>query len=161
MPDEAIIKTIDLIIAPVVMITACAIIVNGLIVRYAALAEKVRATHAEQMKLLEIDLQLSALKRHQLEELEELLPDLLDHHHQVHDALVAVYLAILIFLLDMIAIAVAVSTHQSWLSQVVVIIFLIGVAILFWSMVQIALELRSSHGLIQREVHQNCRLCKK
>jgi len=161
MPDEAIIKTIDLIIAPVVMITACAIIVNGLIVRYASLGEKIRMTYLEHLRLKEMESSLSTVKQHQLEDLEQLLPDLLDHHHQVHDVLVLIYLAVLMFLIDMLAIAVAVSTHQSWLSQLVIVIFLLGITILFISMVMIALELRSSHGLTQQEVHQNCRLCKK
>ncbi len=161
MDDQAIIKTIDLIIAPVVMITACAIIINGLIVRYASLSEKARVIYLERTRLLELRLDCGTPKHGQLEHWDALLPDLVDHHHQVHNALVLVYLAILMFLIDMLVIALAVSTHQSWLSQVVIIVFLLGVTILFGSMIVIALELHSAHDLIQREVVQDCRLCKK
>ena len=37
---EEVTKTINLIIAPVVTITTCAIVVNGLIIRYGSLGER-------------------------------------------------------------------------------------------------------------------------
>lgn len=49
MANEAITKTIELVIAPVVMITACAIMLNGLIVRYASLGERLRSAHQEHL----------------------------------------------------------------------------------------------------------------
>jgi Protein of unknown function (DUF2721) len=161
MPTEAIVKTISLIIAPVVMISACAIIVNGLIVRYATLGERARVMYLEQLNLLEQDLKEKEVRRNRLHDVEHLLPDLLEHHHQVHSVLVLIYLAILIFLLDMIVIAVAVSTNIPWLSQAVIIVFLMGVGFLFWGMVLISIELSSSHGMLQKEMQLTCQLCKK
>lgn len=161
MVDEAVIKTINLIIAPVVMITACGIMVNGIIVRYTWLSDRVRSVHQERLNLLELDLTQSKSKGERLHQLAHLLPDLLRHHHQVHDALVLVYLSILVFMLDMLVIALAAADDVRWLSQLVVIVFLIGTGILMGGMVLIAYELRTSHHSVQLETHQSCQLCKK
>lgn len=159
MADEAVIKTINLIIAPVVMITACGIMVNGIIVRYTWLSDRVRSIHQEQLNLLELN--QNKLKGERLQRLNHLLADLLRHHHQVHDALVLVYLVILVFMLDMLVIALAAADDVRWLSQLVVIVFLIGTGTLMGGMVLIAYELRTSHHSVQLEVRQSCQLCKK
>ncbi len=161
MADEAVIKTINLIIAPVVMITACGIMLNGLIVRYSWLSDRVRSVHQERLNLLELDLNQNKLKGERLHQLDHLLADWLRHHHQVHDVLVLVYLSILVFMLDMLVIALAASNDVRWLSRLVVIVFLIGIGILLGGMALIAYELRTSHHSVQLEVHQSCRLCKK
>ncbi|MBD2532057.1 hypothetical protein H6G97_21695 [Nostoc flagelliforme FACHB-838] len=63
-------------------------------------------------------------------------------------------------MLDMLVITIAVATNASWLSQMALIVFLGGVAVLFGGMVLIAYELRTSHYSIQLEVHRICRLCR-
>lgn len=161
MTIEAVTRTIGLIIAPVVMITACGLILNGLLTRYASIDDRLRLLNQERLNLLELDLSQNRFKADRLHELDHILPDLLRHHHLVHDVLVLVYLAILVFMLDMLVIALAISTPINWLSQFVVIVFLSGIGILFWGMVLIAHELRTSHHSIQFEVHQTCHLCRK
>lgn len=108
----------------------------------------------------ESDLAHNQHKAQRIQEFESMLRDLLKHHHFVHDALVLTYTAILIFMLDMLVISIAVATSISWLSQMALIVFLGGVAVLFWGMVLIAYELRTSHYSIQLEVHHTCRLCR-
>jgi hypothetical protein len=157
---EEVAKTINLIIAPVVMITACAIVVNGLITRYGSLGDRLRTVNQELSDLQESDLAHNRHKAQRAQELESLLRDLLKHHHFVHDAIVLTYTAILVFMVDMLVIAVAVATQVSWLAQMALIVFLGGVAVLFWGMVLIAYELRTSHYSIQLEVHRTCRLCR-
>ena len=157
---EEVTKTINLIIAPVVTITACAVLVNGLIVRYGSLGDRLRTINQGLSDLQESDLAHNRDKAQRLQELESLLRDLLKHHHFVHDALVLTYTSILIFMLDMLVIALAVATNVSWLSQMALIVFLGGVAVLFGGIVLIAYELRTSHYSIQLEVHRTCRLCR-
>jgi Protein of unknown function (DUF2721) len=161
MADDTVIKTINLIIAPVVMITACGIMLNGLIVRYSWLSDRVRSVHQEQLNLLELDLNQNKSRGERLHQLDHLLPDFLRHHHQVHDVLVLIYLSILVFMLDMLVIALAVANDARWLSQLVVVVFLLGISILLWGMILISYELRTSHHSIQLEVHESCLLCKK
>ncbi len=161
MPNEAIVKIINLILAPVVMITACGIMLNGLMGRYTWLTDRVRSVHQERLSLLDLDLSQHQSKRERLPHVEHVLADLLNHHHQVHDVLVLTYLSILFFMLDMLVIALTISNDIMWLHQLVLIVFLIGVGILFVGMALIAYELRTSHYSVQLEVNQNCRLCQK
>jgi hypothetical protein len=161
MSNETVIKTINLILAPVVMITACGIMLNGLIVRYGWLSDRARSVYQEQLNLQEQTLNQENLKDDRLYHLSHLLPDLLRHHHWVHDALIVIYLSILVFMLDMLTIAFAVSHDVKWLNQFVIVVFLIGVSILMGGIILVAHELRTSHGLMQLEVHQNCQVCKK
>jgi hypothetical protein len=157
---EGVTKTIDLIIAPVVLITACVLTINGLIVRYNSLADYIRTLNREVSGLRNTNTEQNQAKEQRLQELEYLLSDLLHHHHFVHDAALMVYLSILIFMLDMLVIAIAVATNINWLSQMALIVFLSGVAILFIGMLLIANELLTSHHSIQLEVQHNCRLCR-
>ncbi|MBD1865244.1 MULTISPECIES: DUF2721 domain-containing protein [Trichocoleus] len=157
---EEVTKTINLIIAPVVTITTCAIVVNGLIVRYGSLGDRLHAVNQELSNLQESDLAPNGHKAQKVQELESLLRDLLRHHHFVHDALVLTYTSILVFMLDMLVISIAVATNVNWLAQMALIVFLSGVTVLFGGMVLIAYELRTSHYSIQLEVHRTCRLCR-
>jgi hypothetical protein len=159
MEHDTLVKTINLIIAPVVMITACGIMLNGLMIRYSWLSDRSRSVDQERLGLVELNLIESPEKSDRLHHLNHLLPDILKHHHQVHDVLVLIYLAIVCFVLDMLFIALAIANNSSWLNQLVIIIFLAGIAILLIGMVLIAHELRTSHHSIQLEVHQSCRLC--
>lgn len=159
MEHDTFVKTINLIIAPVVMVTACGIMLNGLMVRYSWLSDRSRAVYQERLSLLELDLIESQPKGDRLHHLNHLLPDVLKHHHQVHNVLVLIYLAIVFFVLDMLFIALAIANNRSWLNQLVIIIFLAGIAILLLGILLIAHELRTSHHSIQLEVHQSCRLC--
>lgn len=159
MEHDTLIKTINLIIAPVVMITACGIMLNGLMVRYSWLSDRSRSVYQERLGLLELDVMDPQSKGDRLHHLNQLLSDILKHHHQVHDVLVLIYLAIVCFVLDMLFIALAIANNSLWLNQLVVIIFLTGIAILLVGMLLIAHELRTSHDSIQLEVNQNCRLC--
>jgi hypothetical protein len=161
MNQETLVKTINLIIAPVVMLTTCGIMLNGLIVRYNWLSDRVRLVQQERLTLMDLDLSQSRSKSERLHQLHHLLQDLLKHHHQVHDVLVLIYLSILVFMLDMLLIAVAIANDKQWLHQLVVIVFLIGIAVMLLGMVVIAYELRTSHHSIQLEVHHGCELCEK
>lgn len=157
---EEVTKTISLIIAPVVMITACAVMANGLILRYGSLGDRLRIVNQGLSDLHESDRADDRDKAQRAQELEFMLRDLLKHHHFVHDALVLIYTSILIFMLNMLVIAMAVGTNINWLSQMALIVFLSGVAVLFGGIVLIAYELRTSHYSIQLEVQRTCRLCR-
>lgn len=82
---EEVTKTINLIIAPVVTITTCAIMINGLIIRYGSLGDRLRTVNQELSGLQESDLTHNR-KAQSAQELKSLLRDLLRHHHFVHDA---------------------------------------------------------------------------
>lgn len=161
MPDETVIRIINLILAPVVMITACGIMLNGLVVRYNWLSDRIRQVHQERLNLIEANLTEFKDRLERLYLLDHLLPKLLNHHHHIHDGLVLFYAAILVFMVDMLVIALAISTHHSWLATGVIGVFLLGVGVLLCGIVLIAHELRTSHDFVQYEAHHHCPLCQK
>lgn len=162
MTSETVVKAISLILAPVVMITACAIVQNGLIVHYNAISNHLRSITEEILSLQETDLSKNPRKAERLYNLEHLLlPDLFHRNHVVRDVLGLVYSAILVLIFDMLMIAIALSTAIDWLAQLVLVVFLLGVGILFWGIVLIASELRTSHASLQLEVHHICERCNK
>lgn len=55
-------RTIQLILAPVVMVTACGILVNGLIGRYTNITNRLRTMAHERLELLR-QLEMSAFQR--------------------------------------------------------------------------------------------------
>lgn len=153
MSQETVVQTINLIIAPVVMLTTCGIMLNGLMVRYNWLSDRVSAVDLERLHLLDMDLDRHQTKSERLHHLDRLSIDLLRHHHQVHDVLVLIYLSILVFMLDMLVIALATANNTSGLHQLVIIVFLVGIGIWLVGMVLMAAELRTSHYSIQLAVH--------
>lgn len=157
---EGVTKIISLIIAPVVLITACGLIVNGLVIRYNSIGDRIRTVNQEISKHRSVHIHEDDTETQHLPELEVLLFDLFRHHHLVHDAILLIYLSILIFMLDMLVIAIAVTTNINWLAQMTLIIFLSGVTTAFLGIILISYETGTSHYSIQLEVHHSCHLCR-
>jgi hypothetical protein len=157
---EAIAQTIQFILAPVVMITSCAILVSGFLTRYAELNDRMRALAKERLELLrEPDGRLSiaatvsdAFKSERLSEIDAQLPGLLRRHELVHRSVLAVYVAILIFVVSMLAIAVARVPNSATLATVALAIFILGTVALLAGVALIAVEVRMSNAAVRYEV---------
>jgi uncharacterized circularly permuted ATP-grasp superfamily protein len=152
-------QTIQFILAPVVMITACGILLNGLLLRYAAIDAHLREIYQEQNRLLEMQPKLSDRAAERLQTLDYVLSDLLHRHHLIHDGLLATYWAILTFMLDMLVIALGTVLVNDWLFHVIILVLLVGVGVLLLGMARVAQEFQTSHQSIQVEVDRNCRSC--
>ena len=97
------------ILAPVVMISTCAIMLNGLIIHYNSLGERARVMHRERLSLLSSATNKNLIDDDYAHELNHIINDLLKHHHQVHDVLILLYLSISVFIFDMLVIALELS----------------------------------------------------
>ena len=149
MDPEMVTRTIQLIIAPVVMITSCCILGSGLLAHYSPLGERLRLTVRERVELVHettsgsssglseyIDSQLSALlRRHQL----------------VRTSLVGVLMAIVFFIADMFTIALSVISNASGLSSAVLFVFLAGVASLLLGSLYTVFDVYLSHSIFALE----------
>jgi hypothetical protein len=154
---QAIAAIIQLIIAPVVMITACSIFVNGLLVRYGAINDRMRLMARERLDLCFGGATGAAsvpasLVAERLAQIDYQLPLLVARHKQMHDSVLTVYLAVLLYVVDMFLIAVSVTAEQAWLSTLVLIVFLVGTAVFFVSVLLAVLEVRASHLTVSYEV---------
>jgi Flp pilus assembly protein TadB len=155
-------RTIQSILAPVVMITACAILLTGLLGHYAAINARLRAMSRERIDLLrnsghplvESIRALDEFSRERLDQIDTQLPTLLQRHKLIHDAVQSLYAAILVFLISMLVIALAVVSDVAWLSSMAVICFVFGMLTLFVGVVITLREVRISHQAIEFEARR-------
>ncbi len=161
MNAEAIAKTIQIIIAPVVMITACAILLGGLHGRYASISSRLRTMAYERLELLHDHSRPSEFTTERLQQIDAQLPELLRHQKGVHDALQLVYYAIVVFIVDMFLIAFVAVTRLAWLATGSLLIFLVAMVLLLLATTLAAIDFRTAHSVIQYEVRKNCGLMRK
>src|SRR5687767_13503104 len=114
MDIEMVARNIQIILAPVVMVTACAILLQGLLARYAQISERLRNLSRERLDLLFAQMTNDGLRAERLRLIDVQIPDLVKHHKFAHDAVLAVYYAVLLFLTSMFAIALAAMLVTEW-----------------------------------------------
>ncbi|MBC7990932.1 MAG: DUF2721 domain-containing protein, partial [Luteimonas sp.] len=161
------------IIAPVVMITACAITLGALQSRYAAINDRLRLMTRERLDLLRslgvpivpvmpagdaAQRGSDAYAEERLTEIDVQIPLLLRRHRLAHGAVLAVYYAMIAFIGNMFVIAVAVATSAAAAATAALIVFLLAMAIFLAGVMLIAEEVRASHRTIQYEVERVLRL---
>jgi hypothetical protein len=159
MSVEAITRAIQFILAPVVMVSSCAILLTGIITIYNNVSDRLRTFTRERLELLrgkDGGFDLDAIrddkyKMERLREIDELLPGMLRRHEQAHQAALAMYLAIMIFVLSMFAIAIAVVTQLAAVATLAFIVFLLGALAMLVSVILMSLEIRTSNMAIRYE----------
>lgn len=169
MTVEMLARTIQIILAPVVMITACAIALGSLQSRYGAINDRLRLMTRERLDLLRTlgvqivplmppggtpQIATDAYAEERLIELDVQIPQLLRRHRLGHVAVLAAYYAMLVFIGDMFVIAAAVATNASLLVAPALIVFLVGMSVLLAGVLAIAEEVRSSHRTLRYEVER-------
>lgn len=161
MDIETVTRTIQLILAPVVMVTACAILLTGLLSRYAAINDRLRVMARERFDLLAANRAsqpADSLVAERLEEIDAQLPMLLRHHKLAHDSVLFVYYAVAAYIADMFVIAALVAASAVWASAVVLLLFLAGTGLLLVGVLLTAREVRTSHLALHYEVERVARL---
>jgi len=149
-------QTIQFILAPAIMISACAIILGGLLGRYAAVNDRLRVLAHERFDLIravqkgEVD----ALTPERIREIDAQLPDLLRRHKLDHNTILTLYCAMLTFILTMLVIALALQIDAVWASLTALVIFLIGTGILAFSIALTIMEVSTSQRSIIYEVKE-------
>jgi hypothetical protein len=157
MTPEAIGRTIQLILAPVVMFSACSIFVGGVLNHYTSVSDRVRALTRERLDLLAART-YSPLVSERLQEIDAQLPDVLFRHKLIHHALLAVYTSIAILVLTMCIIAVTATSLAEWIGTLVYGVFMLSVLTMFVGVVLITLEIRASRRSLAFEVDRVMRL---
>jgi energy-coupling factor transporter transmembrane protein EcfT len=149
-------QIIQLILAPVVMISACGILLSGLVGRYTSSSSQLRMMTHERLELLREEKDMSHFKQERLWQLDTQLPKLLRHHAALHAAILALYWSIAIFVISMFAIALAASTNTAWLATGALLLFLVGTGTVLIGITLTAIDFRTTHHLIQYEVQRAC-----
>lgn len=156
MNAEMVTRIIQTIIAPVVMVNACAILLGGLLNHSAAINDRLRGMARERIEMLRAlgAAEADRLLAERLDEIDTQMPDLLHRLGLIRAAIMSVYGAILLLVVDMLVIALAVVSATDWLTTAVLIVFLAGIGALFFGVVLIVLEARQSQRAIRFEVQR-------
>jgi hypothetical protein len=153
MTVETAAKTIQLILAPVVMVSACGILLSGMLSHYGNINDRIRRLTTERLQLS----QLEPVEGHEtlagerLVEIDHQVPMLIARHRQVHHAILLAETAVAILVVSMFVIAATALSHSSAASTVALFIFLAGTAALLGSAAFMGLEVRSSHQSVSYE----------
>lgn len=165
MSAAAVASTIQLILAPAVMVTACAILLGGPLSHYAALNDRLRALSRERLDLLRqanaASAPADAFIPERFEEIDKQIPDLLHRHKLERNAVLSVYCAVLTFLITMFVIAVAAAADSAAIATFALVLFLIGTAILALGVLITAIEVRQSQRAVEYEVRRVAGLARK
>jgi hypothetical protein len=151
---ETVTRTIQLILAPVVMLSACAVFVGGLLSHYEAINARMRTMARERLDIVKTSMRDDTFATERLSEIDLQLPLLLHRHGLVHHSLLAAYLCILILVASMCTIAFSAVSAADWLLTLVIVMFVTGIAAMLVSVIFIALEVRTSRQAVSYEVRR-------
>lgn len=150
------------IIAPVVMITACAILITGMLAQYAQINDRLRNFAKERLELLrtgdgglarEAEL-TGAYARERLSELDTQMPRLLRRYRMVHNAVLTMYCAVLIYVVTMFAIGAAYKLQSSGWATAALLLFLGGMATMLVAIGLQAVYVYGANASVQYETQR-------
>jgi hypothetical protein len=153
-------RTIQLILAPAVMVTACGILLNGMLAHYSAINDRLRALARERLGLALVrpDEDHLAFARERIGEIDHQVPTLLNRHRQVHHAIVLTNAAVAVLILSMFVIGVAALDHSNPLGTIALFVFLTGTGTLMAAALFMVLEVRRSDVSVSYEALRATRL---
>lgn len=153
--SDAVGKVIQLVLAPVVMVSACAITVGGILSRYQAINDRLRNLNRERLDLLRVRNTADIYTQERITIIDQQYPDLLERLRTIHNAAVALYSAMAIFLVDMLVIAVvALNPAASWAAVVAISVFLVAIATMSLGLIWMVQEVSNSLRSVTYEVEQ-------
>lgn len=147
-------QTIQLIIAPVVLITACMLFQNGVLVRYASIGQRIRSLVHERFELLQSGQSDDMFKIERIQTIDYQLPLLTRRHRLIQKASLLSYSATAIFISTMFAIALSVALNAAIVGTIALMLFLAGTGVWLIGIFFTAQEIQISHRALCYEIHQ-------
>jgi hypothetical protein len=144
-------QTIQIILTPVVMITACAITLGGLWNHASSINDRLRSMNHERLDIWR-KVSMDGYSTERTEEIDTQVPILVRRHRQMLQAIVAMYAAILIFVLSMFAIAGAELLHIS--ATLALLLFLAGNFLVLIAILMAVAEIRNAQIALEYEVNR-------
>lgn len=149
-----VIQTIQFIIAPVVLVTACAIIQGGILGRFMYVGQRIRSLASERLELLHRGNMNDGFTIERMQEIDRQIPLLKQRHRLLQKAVLIIYSAISVFLLSMFVIAISVASKLHLVAMLALFCFLVGTWLLLCSVIVAGQEVRMSHHAICYEVNR-------
>ena len=157
---EMIAQTMQFIIAPAVMVNACAVLLTGLLTHAAAINGRLRDMNRERLEHLRNAHHDPAdgLTLERLSQIDTQLPELLHRHRLVRDALLYVYSGVACFVASMLVIAVATALASLAVALMALVVFMLGTGLALIGLLVVSLEIRRSHLAVEFEVARVVRI---
>jgi hypothetical protein len=162
MAIDTVTHLIQVMIVPVVMVSACALLINGILQQYTSINDRMRVMVRERLELWRpgadiLDAPFPArdvFTSERLDELDTQLPQLLRRHYLVHHALVTFYGALLCFIVCMFVVAFAALLNSGPLAIVALFLFLLSTGVVLIGLVPMVREMHVSQQAIRYEVYR-------
>lgn len=153
-------KTIQVILAPAVMITACGLLLTGMLGHYTAINVRIRTLAGERLRLALVAPAAGDedFARERLTQIDHQVPMLVRRHRLVHHALLLANGAVVILILCMFTIAAAAFADSGVIGTAALCVFLAGTACLMASVAFMAVEVRSSNESVAYEATRAAQL---
>jgi hypothetical protein len=157
MTIETATRTIQFVLAPVIMVTACSLLLNGILTRYTTRSNRIRLMTRERLDLV-FGIHKGDLAAERLTEIDLQLPLMKRQLNLAHKSIVAIYTADAVFILDMFIIALSLVPGARYAPVAAVVLFLVGVAIVLVGITLTALEVSTSKEAILLEMERSMRI---
>ncbi len=153
------INAISAMVAPVVLLTTCSLLTNGLLTVYSAVNDRMRDMTRERLEIRsgpkgELVGHVSAIDQERLSEIETQLPMMLRRHHLVRNAVLTLYVAIGVLGLSIIVIAVAVIEHSEDFGRAALGLVLAGTVTMLGGLVAAGMSMARSADAITYAVER-------
>jgi Protein of unknown function (DUF2721) len=159
------ITAVQAMVAPVVLITAAALLTGALLAMYGSINDRMRAMSHERLdiltgadgSLLSAD-QVPASGRERLAQIDTQLPLMLRRHRLLHDAVLLLFGGVAVLVLSVIAIGVAVTNGSGGVGTAALILVLVGTVTLLTGLLFAARSIMLSTDAVDYEVERSLSL---
>lgn len=146
-----VVQTIQLVIAPSVMISSCFMCQNVTLGRFLRISDRLHSLVRERIDVLE-KYSFSQDYIDALQLIDKELIQLSDRYYSLQKAIICLYGAIIFFLFTMLAIGLAMQFHPMFFSYLAIVLFLLGTSTLLIAVFIAVSEVSISHRTVRAEV---------
>jgi Protein of unknown function (DUF2721) len=155
------ISAVQAMVAPVVLITAAALLSGALLAMYGSVNDRMRAMSHERLDILTgadgtllPTAQASPSGRERLTQIDAQLPLLLRRHRLLHDAILLIFGGVAVLVLSVIAIGVAVTNRSGGIGVAALVLVLVGTMTLLTGLLFAARSIMVSMDAVHYEVQR-------
>jgi Protein of unknown function (DUF2721) len=159
------ITAVQAMVAPVVLITAAALLTGALLAMYGSINDRMRAMSHERLDILtgaDGSLlsagQVPASGRERLTQIDTQLPLMLRRHRLLHDAVLLLFAGVAVLVLSVIAIGTAVTNGSGGIGTAALILVLVGTVTLLTGLLFAARSIMLSTDAVDYEVKRSLSL---
>jgi hypothetical protein len=143
------IEAIQAILAPAVLISACGLLLLSMQNKYGRINDRIRTLLRERLDLLAEPENQFTLAR--LEAIDRQLPELLQRNRLQHDAVLALFWAVILFVIDLFALGIGLFFAPRLGAILALLGFFVALGLMLYAVLLAAQEIRISHRAVTLE----------